>query len=323
MKRRNNNNTGQRLSLYEKLLLIQKNNLLSMVVRFAKSALFHIAFESAITVYITEIFIILSRYYLVNPSKLSGTLMLIVVPILFAAPISLLFAIIGTLFFVYKLSDIVQFPEKQTYYDLKRKHHLRLFWGHLIGTAFYILTPALIAKTLVRFYSDRFLPNAKVEISIIVVCGIQGLLWNVTGFFRDQRILWNQVLPKSKKVEGFLDQIAISNYRNIKWNFIMNIISLFPAVVLLVFTFFNLNHHLQSEDALRAFTTNYRFLTISFVSLLAIYVKYGYSLLYSERNREAIIYPPLKTVLEVGQKSLEKKDIRSLQIKSQAPNERN
>ena len=291
--------------LYQDLKDIYKLNHLPIVIRFAKVTLFHIIFETLISVYILELFAVLTSFFLIDPTALSKTLILVVFPILITLPLSTIYGIWCTVYFAKRVckypKEYLNADKQKVSFDIISKQYKKeVIIVHFAGIIFYLISTAIISIALINLYPEKFAHPIPLAVSIPALGSALGIIWNVTGINRNQRLMWHELLPEFNQPE-ITKKVAQNNYRFYMNNIIGNALSLFFLFVILAVIFLNLHPKLMIDDILRIITTDYGFLLISFVALVVFYLKIGCSLLYISENNTEKIYPTLESILAITQ----------------------
>lgn len=302
----NNENEHDKISLYKKLQYIRQKNCLSLVFRFSKVNVFHITLECLISVYMLELLSVLSKFFLIDPTNISSLLMLIVFPCVTMIPLSVVFGIGCALFFTHHayfyLKDVVPSPSCPGedlcvhYKKVTRRYRKEVIVVHLLGIIFYCTSTALVPRYLVSHYPSYFAHPNTFLCCMSFVGSLFGIIWNIAGIFRNQRLLWSEFLTEFRTAE-IRSIVYQSNYKLLLCNAITNILSIVFLCIISVFIVLNIHPSLMKQDSFASLLTEYSFFVLSFGALVAFYLKKGFSLLYSAKN--ALIFPSLNTILNL------------------------
>ena len=286
---------------YDKVIYLYNNGLFPLVLRFSKVTVFHIFFEMLISVYILELFAVFTNFYIEDPTSISKMLVIVFFPLLIALPLSILFGI--WIMFHYS-SRVQHYHSSKTnnsdtatesdYKSISKKYRWEVIKVHIFGMAFYTLSTFAIPFFLTHNYPSKFINPNGLIVYITGIGSILGAVWNITGIFRNQRLVWSKYLP-ALQTRTIIEIEKKNNCKYLLLNAVGNIVSLLVLFVLLIVIIFNLHEKLVDERVLRSLTTDYGFLVLSFITLVALYIKIGFNYLYASETEN--IYPSLKTIL--------------------------
>lgn len=124
-----------------------------------------------------------------------------------------------------------------------------------------------------------------------------GTVWNITGIFRNQRIIWYDVLPIFNTF-SIRQKVSKSNFDCFVYNAAGNVISLAVLCILAVFIVFNIHPEIAKVDIFARLLTEYSFFVLSFVALVAFYIKTVFKFLYASSNKDVNVFPSLDKILK-------------------------
>lgn len=302
-----NKKKHNKISLYKKLQYIRQKNCLSLVVRFSEVNIFHITLECLISIYMLELLSVLSKFFLMDPTNISSLLMLIVFPCVTMIPLSVAFGVGCALFFTHHvyfyLKSVVpsfsgNIEDLRTHYEkVVRRYRKEVIVVHLLGTIFYCASTALVPKYLVSCYSSYFAHPDTFLCYISSVGSLFGIIWNIAGIFRNQRLLWSELLAEFYTAE-IRSIVCQRNYRLLLCNAITNILSIVFLCIISAFIVLNIHPVLMRQDSFKSLLTEYSFFVLSFGVLVAFYLKKGFSLLYLKKDTS--VFPSLATILNLS-----------------------
>ena len=277
------------------LLEIQKNKLSHHLVRYLKVNTFHVFFEMLITVYSMELITVLTRFFIRDVGDIKQMFIIMVTPMIFTLSVSFIFSGLFAAYYTKRVYDYIQKTLKSgiTITSIMKLYKKEVIIVHIVGILFYIATSYGVSWWLSSIYSpNAFLDSRYFTIWMTVIGGGLGIIWNFTGIFRDQRVLWSRCFPKLSNSETF-KEVATKNYLFLCWNVIGNILSLAILFILIAVSFFSINRELE----IKSLTTDYWFLIIYYFTLIALYVKQGFAFLYSKKNKKEAMFTPLKEII--------------------------
>ena len=170
---------------------------------------------------------------------------------------------------------------------------------HLFGAGFYIGLTASISAFFCCRYADNISNKTEFIMAVVFIGIVFGIIWNITGYYRDKRYFLAKFIdriPQSSAREK--DELFRLTWNNIKGN-IVSIISLFLiSAVIILFA----NDSLLKSETLLQLTTEYNFVTVLYVMLIAIYLRNGYKLLYPQTQDDADLFPSITFMLDMKSK---------------------
>ena len=286
---------------YNKLLYVKDHGYLPFVMRFTKTTIFFIIVECLISIYFLELFTVLTSFFVVNPTNIPALLLIIIIPLILGLCSAVLFGIICPLHFlstVYTFSTMIEKKEEgfRNYNELIKQYRKHVDKFHSIGIALYFLIPLIITNVLINLFPKYFSDANKFRIFIPLVSFILGVIWNLTGYFRNQRILWHKLIPKQQLniTENEKKDIIKRNVYYLIYNIIGNIASILFLIVMTIIIIKNLHNDIISS--ITTIFTEYNFLLATFLGLCAFYLKYTVSLIYSSKDKKDVIFPSLRQI---------------------------
>lgn len=152
---------------------------------------------------------------------------------------------------------------------------------------------------------SNFEKTTEMLIDIPILGTVLGILWNITGIFRNQRLVWHRLLTQYDIPDKKAD-IAKKNFHLYALNILCNLISVFLIILLLARIVTNLQKTLVQEKSFINILSNYGVLVITFLSILGYYIRMLFKNIYSKKDREQRIYPSLVTILNIESTSRKK-----------------
>ena len=290
-------------SMRDRLFYFHTNGIYNSLMRYLKVNTFYVFFEMLITAYSLELVAILTKFFISHPENINQLFVIMLVPTLVALPVAACFSGWFVLFcsqrFYYyhkKASDPNESLER-----IIKEYGKEVVIVHIIAMVLYSVASLGITCYLLMKYPSIFLEQSHLIFWMTLLGSVLGIIWNITGIFRDQRILWNVLVPKLNTIENAID-VASKNYRCFCGNVIGNATSLLVLFSLIVFIFFSINDKLD----IKALTTDYWFLIIYYFTLIALYVKHGFGFLYSNKNMKEAMFPTLAAVIGQYAENLKK-----------------
>ncbi len=120
-----------------------------------------------------------------------------------------------------------------------------------------------------------------------------GILWNITGIYRNLRINWCELIKKFNTNKIIKDN-QMANFACFKKNIIFSIISVI-TIVLWEITIFSLKN---PNIDLSTIIKDYNFILLAFTTLFSFYIKIFVQNLFICKNEQEI-FPDLKTILNM------------------------
>ena len=272
-----------------------------LVKRFVYVNVIHIAFETLISVYILEMIGVFSKFFLNDPNSISQIRIIVILPFVLMISLAFFFGIWASYYFaknVYIYAHDYQNakPTIENYKRITDRYRKQIIRTQGFGCLLYMISTIIIPMIFVDHYSGNIKHPLRLMIIIPILGSILGITWNITGLFRNQRLVWTQLLNtlSSDEVKEYERK---NNLRYYVGNAIGNIISIVIIFVLFVLVLFNLHDSLLQDEILKSLTTNFGFLFAYFVVLVGLYLKTILKLLYRTWN-DAGIYPSLKKIMK-------------------------
>ena len=215
-----------KLHSYEMLSKLNKEDF-NAFYDFGKAGIFHIVFESIITVYLLELLATLSRFFLIDPTNLPNPILYVFLPSIMIIPIAIVFTLFYILRFIsisYHYSCLNAEDRICDLLNRKGKLHKKLLKIHRWGFVYYFLTSLGIALLLQKKYSANIIDRGLFTSILPLIGSIFGIVWNITGFYRDLRFFLARLLSKCKNDSG---ENRKKLYIYTKYNIIGNGFSLF------------------------------------------------------------------------------------------------
>ena len=278
------------------------NNAFYLCLNFFKVDLFHILFEGLICAYLLELVAIISKFFLVDPTSIPEMIVIILLPGIIVGLLMLVFAVFIIPFFlnhVYNyLNDIYEKYKEESdvlniYFEIVVRYRKDVVTIHCIGIFLYIVTTVFIPFLLVKIHPVQFENPRAFVASIAVIGSLLGVIWNITGIFRNQRIVWNNLVPifDNSKIR---DEVKYKNFKFYFYNIIGNISSIIYIFCISLITIFNIHPTILQVQNFKSLVTDYNFLLLSFMVLVIFYVKIIWRELYSSKDKPAVIFPSLR-----------------------------
>lgn len=287
--------------MYERIVYLTKNGYLPFILRFSKVTVFHIVLECLISTYALELFALLTCFCIKDPTELPQLLAFILSPSIIVILLSLLFGMICSLYFmntVYKFLIKYVHKRRVCYEIIKTKYCRIVASYHLLGLLLYITATTIIPWLLTCLYPQIFIDIICFRVYMAIIGFIFGLVFNLTGYYRNRRLMWHLLLKQLDNIET-RKKIKKDNFIYVKQNIIGNIISIFVLVIIFTIIMFNIHPELLKEDTFKNLITEYNFLIVAFVLLVSYYIRIGFRLLYSSKNQNVEIFPNLSSILNI------------------------
>lgn len=290
-------------NLFEKLKYIDEHNYTKFTIRFLKVNFFHIFIECLITIYMLEFSAVFSKYFIIDPRNLPTTIIFLILPVLTVTLISIGFGIVCTFVFIDKVYSYSHEIENnkggilQLYKKITNHYKRDIRNAHAIGTSFYMITSSAIPFILTKICPEIFISKNLFILSIYVLGTSAGIMWNVSGVYRNLRINWCELIKKFNTANIIKDNQK-TNFLCFKKNIIWSIISVI-IIALWEITIFFLKH---SDIDLSTIIKDYNFILLAFTALFSLYIKtFVQKLFMGENERE--VFPDLKTILNMDTKA--------------------
>lgn len=286
----------QKLHSYEMLSKLNKEDF-NAFFDFGKEGIFHIVFESIITVYLLELLATLSKFFLIDPTNLPNPILYVFLPSIMIIPIAIIFTLLHIYRFIrisYDYSCLSTEDQVDCLLKKEGKLYNKLLLIHVWGVMFYLFTSLVISLLLQKKYSANIINGDLFSLVLPLIGFIFGVVWNATGFYRDLRFFLARLLSKCKNDNG---ENRKKLYIYTKYNIIGNGFSLFLLFVASAIILMNINEKILSMNMLKEIITNYSFIVIFFVTIIAFYVRKGVLLLYPQFSKENDIFPSINYIL--------------------------
>lgn len=292
--------------LYGRLKALNRQGYLPLVLRFAKVNMFHITVECLISVYMLELFAVLSRFYLSDPTDIPSLLLLVLLPSVTMIPLSIFFGIWCALFFIFRVYSYSQRIAAEArsggdpealYARTVKRYRADVIKVHLTGLLFYSFSTVAVPKLLVSFYPHQFEHPLKFVLHMSIIGLVFGIVWNITGIFRNQRLVWHNLVGLFR-TPAISARVYADNFRLLLCNAAGSLVSIGFLCTLCAIIIFNIHPSIIYSENFRRLLTEYNFFVLSFAALAAFYIKTGFSLLYSSKNKNVYVFPNLETILK-------------------------
>lgn len=272
-----------------------------LVKRFIFVNVIHISFETLISVYILEMVGIFTKFFLKEPEKISQIRIIVILPFVLMLSLAFFFGIWAAYYFaknvyIYAHDYHNVEPTKTNYCIITSRFRKQIIRTQVVGCILYMISTIIIPMIFVDHYSNNIEHPLRLMIIIPILGSILGITWNITGIFRNQRLLWTQLFTtlsndKTKYYE------RVYNYKYYVENAVGNIISIVEIFALFVFVLFNLHESLLQDEILKSLTTNFGFLFVYFITLVGFYIKCIVKQLYCTWNDKGI-FPSMKRIMK-------------------------
>lgn len=299
MKKKGNECDYKRPTTYDLLKQMRAQGDLGMYIGFAKEAIFHILFECAITVYSIELLAILTKFFIKDIAEIPNPILFIFLPSILVIPVTFLFILLFVRIFLVWMQPYSKSAVEKKIDDLLSKKGAlikRLKIIHFVGVVFYAFLTTIIPVILCRNYTDSIININIFIISMAIIGIILGAIWNITGYYRDIRFFLAKYIERtgqnSAKAKTVLFHLT---WNNIKGNIASVIILFINSVVIIIFA----NESLLQPTALQQLTTEYSFVIVLYIMLIAVYLRNGYKLLYPQTHEEADLFPSITFMLDM------------------------
>lgn len=288
-----------KFNLFKKLKYIDEHNYTKFTVRFLKINFFHIFVECLISIYMLEFSAIFSKYFIIDPRNLPTTIIFLILPVLSVTLISIGFGIVCTFIFINKVYNYSCEIEKnkgnilQLYKNITDHYKKDVRNGHTIGILFYAITSSVIPFTLTKVCPELFISKNLFILSIFILGTVVGVLWNISGIYRNLRINWCTLIKKFN-CNNIIEINQKMNFDYFKKNIIWSILSVI-IIALWEITIFFVKH---SYIDLPTIIKDYNFILLAFTALFSLYIKTFVQNLFICKN-EREVFPDLKTILNL------------------------
>ena len=279
--------------LKNKLVSFHNKKIEHSLLRYLKVITFHVFFEMLITAYSMELITILTRFFILDPQNINQLFAIMIVPTIVSILVATVFSVCFTVFFIYRLYQITDICKSSCINATMEKYRKDVIIVHIIGILFYTIASLGISSYLFCHYPSIFLKNCHLIQWMTIIGAAFGLIWNITGIYRDQRVLWNVLIPQFDTPEA-TKKITDKNYTCYFNNLLWNTISLFVVFGVNAFIFLTIN----DKTDIKALTTDYWFLIMYYFSLIVLYVKYIFVFLYSNINLNEAMFSPLSSIIK-------------------------
>ncbi len=283
-------------SFFDKLSCLKANGLMKIAYRQVKVTSFHITMEMLITVYLMELTAVLTDFFLIDSNNIFQVFMVMVAPLAITIPVAAIYSAFYALYYINRLyyyySHYFSETKEHDITKMSKKFKKEIIIAHISGIVFYIAGATLVSAWIGFKYKQHFNDIRSLILWMGIIGGGMGIIWNLTGCFRDQRMLWNKVL-KDCNVKN-TNLITKTNYKGYIGNIVGNVLSIIAIFVCLTIVLFNISPTLD----IRSLTTDYWFLIIYLFVILGVYFKNMFELIYSNKNKGRTLYAPLDDVLE-------------------------
>ena len=299
MNKRRNKCNYKRPTTYDLLKQMRAQGDLGMYIGFAKEAIFHILFECAITVYSIELLAILTKFFIKDITEIPNPILFVFLPSILVIPVTFIFIIVFIRLFLSWIQSYSKTTSEKIIDDLLSKQgtlvkSLKII--HRVGVVFYALLTTIIPVLLCRNYTDSIINIIVFIISMAIIGIILGTIWNITGYYRDIRFFLAKLIERTgQSSEEAMNALFRLTWNNIKGNIASVFILFVNSAVIIRYT----NESLLQPTALQQLTTEYSFVIVLYVMLIAVYLTNGYKLLYPQTHEEADLFPSITFMLDM------------------------
>lgn len=281
---------------------IYENKYDGLVKRFIFVNLTHICFETLISVYILEMFGIFTNFYLKDPDKISLLRDIVILPFALMIILAVIFGICASHYFAknvfiyaneYKNMDATE----ENYKIVINRYKTQIITVQVLGIICYTVSTIVIPIIFNSYYSDNIEHSKALLIVIPILGSLLGISWNLTGIFRNQRLLRTKLLPAFSDNEFIKINERRYNYKYLVLNTGGIISSIALIAILFIIVLLNLHDSLLQNQTIGTITSNYILLFVYFVALVGFYIKCIVKQLYCTWNDNGI-FPSLKRIMK-------------------------
>lgn len=280
---------------------LQKRDLMSFVLRFVMVITFHTMLEMMISVYMIIIVVCFTDFFLYDPTQILRFIIdIVVISIAVIVPVSLIYLALNLkhyVKYVYEVAKKYGNAPVDQYEKLKAKYEKKESNNHWAGVVIYLSLTVLISQITAHMYPNMIKNTLLLEIIVPILGVLFGAIWNILGTIRNKRLVWHELIP-TWNVPSIKEQVINSNIEYFIQEFVVQVISLGVIFAVFIFVLFNLHEALLSDDTIKEVVTNYRFLVVSFLALVGIYIRIGYKIHYSPDIKEQRVYPSFNYLLK-------------------------
>ena len=288
-----------KIKLFTKIKYIYDHNYDGLVKRFIYVNVTHIFFETLISVYILEMLCFFTKLYIIEPNKISQ-LRIIVIPFALMIALSIIFGIWVAYYFANNVYIYANEYEKtgasdENFKSITARYRNQIIRAQIFGSVLYTVSTIIIPFIFINLNRDNISNPENLTIVLPILGSILGIIWNLTGICRNQRLLWTKLLPNlSSDKTKFLERKK--NFNCYVWNAVGILVGIVVVFVLFVIVLFNLHESLFKEKILDTLTT-YGILFVYFVTLVGLYIKFVVKHLFFNR-KDNNVFPSMERILK-------------------------
>lgn len=291
-----------KITFYNKLEYVNNKSYMDFAIYFLKVNIFSIFMEGLLTFYLLESLVLFTNHFMKEMANTVSIIFVIALPLMVLIVFGIPFCVILARIFINKMYRyslaIEKKPESsisEAYQDLLQKYKKMVLIFHIAGSITYCGALLIICKILVTYdlfkdFCDNLHDPNKFVIVITLIGSVLGLMWNITGFFRNNRIDWHSIIKKFSSLEH--KPVLKMSYRFFLLNSIFNILMIIIVVAMFGYVFCNLRPEIISNA--RSIITDYNFLIIFFATIFSVYCKKHFSYIYTEKGEREKVFPSIK-----------------------------
>lgn len=270
---------------------------------YHKSNLVRAPLEALITIYLAELALMLSKWF-VNRLSLNASqiIFMVFIPLLIALIVCLVYS--GAVILLInkelnKLINIIDISDIDAnmitiYLQIEDKVKLIFRKVHVTGAACYLVVGILACLSL----SDKIFCEYNLNNMIIIslYCFYMGIVWNIYGYYSDRRIDWSKIFKNLNiniSENADIQNIKYKYYkRSVKWQ----IISIFTICFSLVLIVIRFDYDLIPKGSFDILIT-YSAFAAWFIAILKLYFTRMFRIFFTHEKNESEIFPSESKIL--------------------------
>lgn len=287
----------------EKKKSFYKNFFVNNLRYYHKSNLVRAPLEALITIYLAELALMLSKWF-VNRLSLNASqiILMVFIPLLFALIVCLVYSGVVILLInreLYKLINIIDISDidanmNTIYFQIEDKVKSIFQKIHAAGATCYLAVGILVYLSLSNKIFCEYNLNNMIIISLY--CFFMGIVWNVYGYYSDRRIDWSKIFKNLNiniSQNADIQKIKYKYYeRSVKWQ----LISIFTICFSLVLIFVRFDYDLIPEGSLDILIT-YSAFAAWFIAILKLYFTQMFGIFFTHEKKGSEIFPSESEIL--------------------------
>lgn len=278
--------------LHQKLKDLNNNCYVNNIFYYNKTNLIRAPLEATLILYVAELYIIFTNYFICRSLETNEILTLIFFPLIFSVVLCSIYSFLVMKYIINRIHkhifDIVKtnFDEspQEKYNKLNKIFKKHFIWIHTWGTICYsIVTGITVLCFLAKFNGSFAKDYIKSTVILTIFSLLSGFLWNLMGYWSDNTIEWGNIY---KNITSMPSNQAKDKFKSYIYHRILNIIILLSIILFVLCALINIRNEFSKDVDLNIY---YLFITI-FITIVIFYAKQMYRLFFNEKDCEKTVF---------------------------------